>query len=136
GMAGAVVAVVVGAAMYLSSGDIAPSSPPDAKTIAVLPLANLSPDPESTYFAVGIHESILNQLAKIESIRTIARSTMLRYADGTMPIAQIAEELDAVAVMEGSVRYADDRVLVTTQLIDARTGMHLWSEEYNRPFAD
>ncbi len=105
-------------------------------SVAVLPFENLSPDPDNAYFAVGVHESILNQLAKIEDMHVIARTSMLRYADGQKSVPEIARELRVQAVMEGSVRYAVDRVLVTAQLIDPRTNAHLWSEEYDRSVDD
>ena len=105
-------------------------------SVAVLPFANLSPNPDDGFFAAGIHEEILNYLAKLKSLNVIGRTSMLRYADTDKPYAQIAEELGVETVMEGSVRYAGARVRVTTQLIDAETGTHLWSEAYERPFDD
>ena len=105
-------------------------------SVAVLPFENLSPDPDNAFFAAGIHEEVLNQLAKVSALNVIARTTMLQYADGEKSIRQIADELNVETVMEGSVRYADDRVLVTAQLIDPMTNVHLWSESYNREYAD
>ncbi|MGD8340076.1 MAG: hypothetical protein PVH89_04805 [Gammaproteobacteria bacterium] len=105
-------------------------------SIAVLPLENLSPNPDDAYFAAGIHEEILNYLAKIEDLSVIARTSVRRYAGTDKPIAEIAAELGVSTVMEGSVRYAGDRVRVTTQLIDAATENHLWSETYERELAD
>jgi len=110
--------------------DVLPNS------VAVLPFENLSPDPDNAYFAAGIHEEVLNQLAKIDALNIIARTSMLQYADQTKSIPEIADELNVETVMEGSVRFADDRVLVTVQLIDPVTNSHLWSESYNREFAD
>ena len=105
-------------------------------SVAVLPFENLSPDPENEFFAAGIHEEVLNQLAKLSALSVIARTTMVQYADRDKSIPQIAAELNVETVMEGSVRYADGRVLVTAQLIDPETNVHLWSESYNREFAD
>jgi serine/threonine-protein kinase len=105
-------------------------------SVAVLPFANLSPNPDDDYFAAGIHEEILNYLAKLGSLSVIGRTSMLRYADTDKSYQQIAVELNVETVMEGSVRYAGNRVRVTTQLIDAATGTHLWSEAYERPFED
>ncbi len=110
--------------------DVLPNS------VAVLPFANLSPDPDNAFFAAGIHDTILNELANIKGMNVISRTAMLRYADGTTPIPQIAEELRVETVMEGSVQYANGRVLVTAQLIDPTTNAHLWSENYDREFAD
>jgi len=124
-------------------GETAASLPADSNarevlpnSVAVLPFANLSPDPDNAYFAAGIHETVLNELAKIRDLNVIARTSVLRYADGSTPIEQIARELRVEVVMEGSVQYADDRVRITAQLIDPATGSHLWSEIYERDFAD
>ena len=105
-------------------------------SVAVLPLENLSPDPDNAYFAAGIHEEILNHLAKLSTLNIISRTSMVRYSDSDLSIPEIAAELNVETVMEGSVRYADGRVLVTMQLIDPETDAHLWSESYNREFAD
>ena len=105
-------------------------------SVAVLPFENLSPDPDNAYFAAGVHEEVLNQLAKLSELNVIARTSMMQYAAGDKSIPQVAEELNVQTVMEGSVRYADDRVLVTAQLIDPETNAHLWSDSYNRAFAD
>jgi adenylate cyclase len=105
-------------------------------SVAVLPFENLSVDQKDAFFAVGIHESILNQLVKVGDLHVIARTSVLRYADGQTPIPQIAEELRVETVLEGSVQYADNRVRITAQLIDADTGVHLWSEMYDRESSD
>jgi len=105
-------------------------------SVAVLPLENLSPNPDDAYFAAGVHEEILNYLTKIKDLSVIARTSVKRYAGTDKSIAEIAAELGVGAIMEGSVRYAGDRVRVTTQLIDAATETHLWSEVYERELAD
>ncbi|MGD8808685.1 MAG: hypothetical protein PVG24_03715, partial [Gammaproteobacteria bacterium] len=105
-------------------------------SVAVLPLDNLSPNPDDAFFAAGIHEEILNYLAKIRDLSVIARTSVKRYAGSDKSIAEIASELGVGTVMEGSVRYAGDRVRVTAQLIDAATEEHLWSEVYERQLAD
>jgi len=110
--------------------DVLPNS------VAVLPLENLSPDPDDAYFAAGMHEEILNHLAKLRNLNVISRTSVVRYADSDLSIPEIADELNVETVMEGSVRYANDRVLVTIQLIDPETDAHLWSESYNRDLAD
>jgi len=116
--------------------DAGPSSNLLPNSVAVLPFENLSPDPDNAYFAAGIHEEVLNQLAKIRALNIIARTTMIQYAARDRSIPEIAAELNVETVMEGSVRYADGRVLITAQLIDPATNAHLWSESYNREFAD
>jgi serine/threonine-protein kinase len=116
-----------------------PSSPvterlPDS--VAVLPFENLSPNPGDAYFAVGLHDEILNQLMKVGRLNVIARVSVLGYAGSGKTIPQIADELNVETVMEGSIRYAGNRVRVTTQLIDAARGVHLWSETYERELTD
>jgi TolB-like protein/DNA-binding winged helix-turn-helix (wHTH) protein/tetratricopeptide (TPR) repeat protein len=105
-------------------------------SIAVLPFENRSRDPDHAFFAAGIHEAILNTLGKVGDLRVMARASVLRYADGQTPIAQIAADLNVRAVMEGSVQYADDRVRITAQLVDADSGAQLWSEIYDRAFTE
>ena len=105
-------------------------------SVAVLPFENLSLDPENAFFAAGIHEETLNQLTKLHNLSVISRTSVLRYEDSELSIPEIATELNVGAVMEGSVRYADDKVRITAQLIDAATDEHLWSEVYERDFAD
>ena len=112
------------------TGDVLPSS------VAVLPFENLSPNADDAFFAAGLHEEVLNQLAKLHDLSVISRTSVLRYTDSGLSIPEIAQELNVGTIMEGSVRYASDRVRVTVQLIDAATDEHLWSETYDREFAD
>lgn len=105
-------------------------------SVAVLPFENLSLDPENAFFAAGIHDIVLSELAKIADMNVIARSSVLIYADRQTPISQIAEELNVETIMEGTVQYADDQVRITAELIDPETGSQLWSENYVRDFAD
>jgi TolB-like protein len=105
-------------------------------SVAVLPFANMSPSPDNAYFAAGIHEEILNYLAKLSDLNVIARTSMLRYADTPLSIREIAAELNVETIMEGSVRYAGAEVRITAQLIDPVTGAHLWSEAYQRKIDD
>jgi len=105
-------------------------------SIAVLPFDNLSLDPEDAFFAAGIHDSTLNQLAKISGLIVISRTSVMQYEENRPPIPEIAEALNVATVMEGSVRYADGRVLITAQLIDGKTDAHLWSDEFDRELVD
>jgi adenylate cyclase len=105
-------------------------------SVAVLPLDNLSPDPDNAYFAAGLHEEILNQLAKLSGLHVISRTSVLQYAQDRPSIADIAKALNVQSIMEGSIRYARNRLRVTVQLIDSVTGGHLWSETYEREFDD
>ena len=107
-----------------------------AISIAVLPFKNLSPDPKDAYFAAGLHDEVLNQLAKIHSMNVIARSSVMQYAKETKPIPEVARELHVGSVMEGSVQFANDRVKLTAHLVDGKTGTDLWSEAYERPLGD
>ena len=104
-------------------------------SVAVLPFENLSPDPDDAYFSAGIHEEIVNQLAKLSALNVIARASVMSYANADISIPEIAAELNVETVMEGSVRYADGRVLVTAQLIDPKTNSQMWSDSYNREFS-
>jgi TolB-like protein len=101
-----------------------------------MPFENLSPDPDHAFFAAGVHEELLNQLAKISGLSVIARTTMMRYADARLSTAEIAGELNVQTVMEGSVRYSGNRVRIMAQLIDAQSGVHLWSEAYEEDLED
>ncbi|MEP1472301.1 MAG: hypothetical protein ABJK25_15135 [Halieaceae bacterium] len=104
-----------------SSGDM---------SIAVLPLANLSPNPDNAYFAAGIHEEILNQLVKIEAMKVTSRTAVLRYANSQRPIREIAGELNVGTIMTGSVRFSDNRVRIKTELVRAADDVYLWAESY------
>ncbi len=99
-------------------------------SVAVLLCDNLSPDPDDAFFAASIHEEILNQLAKVRGLNVIARTSVMQYANAPPAIPQIAEELNVQTVMECSVRYAGDDIMVTAQLIDPETNSHLWSDAY------
>ena len=105
--------------------------------IAVLPFANLSPSEEDDgFFASGIHEDILGNLAKIRSLEVISRQTVLQYRDTTLTAREIGRDLRAGSILEGTVRKEGDRILVSAQLIDARSDSHIWSERYDREESD
>ena len=107
------------------------------KSIAVLPFENLSADPENAFFADGVQDEILNDLAKIADLKVISRTSVMQYkTGGKRNLRQIANELGVAHVVEGSVQRAANRVRVTAQLIDARTDTHLWVERYDRPLGD
>jgi TolB-like protein/DNA-binding winged helix-turn-helix (wHTH) protein len=109
---------------------------PNEFSIAVLPLANLSPDPNNAYFAAGIHEEILNQLVKVNQLEVKSRNSVLRFANSELSNQEIARQLNVSTVMEGSVRFAENQVSITTQLIRANDDVHLWSETYQREYDD
>jgi TolB-like protein/class 3 adenylate cyclase/Tfp pilus assembly protein PilF len=110
--------------------------PTPIRSIAVLPLLNLSGDPEQEYFADGMTEALIGDLAKIGSLRVISRTSSMRYKDSQKALPEIARELNVDAVIEGGVLRAGQRVRVTAQLIHAPTDEHLWAEHYERDYRD
>jgi len=102
------------------------------KSIAVLPFANRSAREEDAFFAEGMHDDLLTQLAQIGDVRVISRTSVMRYAGSTKPIREIAAELGVGTVLEGGVQRAGNRVRINAQLIDAATDAHLWSETFDR----
>jgi TolB-like protein len=107
-----------------------------ANSIAVLPCANFSTDEENEFFALGLHEELLNRLVNLRNLEVMARTSVMQYVDTTKPITTIADELGVRSVLECSVAYGDGRVVISAQLIDGDTGTHRWSERYNREFKD
>jgi serine/threonine protein kinase/tetratricopeptide (TPR) repeat protein len=108
------------------------------KSIAVLPLENLSGDTENAFFADGIQDDILTSLAKIGELKVISRTSVSQYhgAGAVRNLRDIAAELGVDNILEGSVRRDGNRVLVNVQLIDARNDRHVWAERYDRTLAD
>ncbi|PYY06912.1 MAG: hypothetical protein DMG69_21565 [Acidobacteria bacterium] len=105
-------------------------------SIAVLPLENLSGDPSQEYFADGITDALITQLAKLPGLRVISRTSIMQYKNSRRPLPDIARALSVDAVVEGSVSRSSNRVRVTAQLVDARADRHLWAEEYDRDLRD
>ena len=105
-------------------------------SLAVLPLANLSHDPEQEYFADGMTEALITDLSRIGSLRVVSRTSVMRYKDTQTPLPEIARELNVDAVVEGSVLRSGDRVRITAQLIRASDDRHLWGESYDRELRD
>ena len=106
------------------------------ESIAVLPLHNLSDDPEQEYFADGLTEALITDLAKIRALKMISRTSAMRYKGTDKPLSEIAQELNVDAVIEGSALRVGDRVRITAQLIDVETDQALWAETYERDFQD
>ncbi|MDH3903112.1 MAG: hypothetical protein OES90_07805, partial [Xanthomonadales bacterium] len=102
------------------------------RSIAVLPLANRSAREEDQYFADGMHDDLLTQLAKIASLKVISRTSVMRYRDTELSIPEIAGQLGVTAILEGGVQRSGDQIRVNMQLIDAQTDEHLWAETYDR----
>ncbi len=106
-------------------------------SIAVLPLENLSEEKDNAYFADGIQEELLSNLAKIKDLKVISRASVMQYKSGiTRNLKEIAQQLGVSKVVEGSVRRSGNRIRVSVQLIDALTDRHIWSENYDRTLAD
>ncbi len=123
----------------LTPSSLTPARPPqaDAKSIAVLPFANMSTDKENEFLADGIHEDVITSLAKIRDLKVISRTSVLAYRDtASRNLKKIAADLGVAVVLEGSVRRSGNRVRVTAQLIDARTDEHLWAENYDGDLTD
>jgi len=114
----------------------APKTGLDPKRIAVLPFANMSPDPADEYFADGMTEEMISSLSRISGLKIIARTSVMGYRGGQKKIPEIAKELDVGTIMEGSVRKSGDKLRITAQLIDATTNEHLWVESYDRELKD
>jgi TolB-like protein/Flp pilus assembly protein TadD/predicted Ser/Thr protein kinase len=109
---------------------------PRIESLAVLPLANLSGDPEQEYFADGMTEELTATLGKLSTLRVISRTSVMRYKKTDKPLPQIAKELNVDALIEGSVLRAGNRVRITAQLIQGSTDRHLWAESYERDLRD
>jgi serine/threonine protein kinase/Flp pilus assembly protein TadD len=106
------------------------------KAIAVLPLANLSRNPEQDYFVDGMTEALITDLAQIGALRVISRTSAMRYKGSDKPLSEIARELNVDGFVEGSVMRAGDRVRITAQLIHAATDQHIWAKSYERDLSD
>ena len=109
---------------------------PDKPSIAVLPLTNMSGDPEQEYFADGITEDVITDLSKVSGLFVIARNSSFAYKDQNPDVRQVCRDLGVRYVLEGSVRKAGGRVRINSQLIDGSTGGHLWAERYDRNLED
>jgi len=107
-----------------------------AKSIAVLPFENLSHDPDNAYFADGIQDEILSTVGKIGDLKVISRTSTAKYKSRPENLRQVATELGAANVLEGSVQKSGERARIIVQLIDAQTDAHLWSETYDRELKD
>ena len=102
------------------------------KSVAVLPFAFRSANQEDQFFAEGMHDDLLTQLAKINSLKVISRTSVSEYKNTTKKIPEIAAELGVATIVEGGVQRSGSRIRINAQLIDAKTDEHLWAETYNR----
>jgi len=108
----------------------------DMPSIAVLPFANMSGDPEQEFFADGLVEDILTTLSKLAGLRVIARNSSFVYKGRAVDVRQVARELGVQYVLEGSIRKGGNRMRITAQLVDAASGSHVWAERYDRSLDD
>jgi len=106
--------------------------PIPAKSVAVLPFVNMSGDPKNDYFSDGITEEILDALAQVPNLKVAARTSAFAFKGKAEDLRKVGEVLDVATVLEGSVQKSGDEVRITAQLIDTRSGYHLWSEKYDR----
>jgi TolB-like protein len=120
-----------------AQGSAAPStSPARDASIAVLPFASLSSDPEKDYFGDGIADELIHLLARVPGLKVPARTSSFAYKGRNKDARRIARDLGVAMLLEGSVRSAGERIRVTAQLIEADTGFHIWSQAYERQFSD
>ncbi len=132
----ALLAVLFGARPSLWHERLFGIGKPPIRSVAVLPLENLSGNPAEDYFADGMTEALITDLAKVRALRVISRTSVMRYKATRKPLPEIARDLNVDAVVEGAVVRSGDRVRITAQLIHAPTDRHLWAEEYNRDLRD
>jgi len=136
-----IAAVVLAAAIAIGTGVV--RNPlvkgghrPRIGSLAVLPLANLSGDPEQEYFADGMTEELITDLASIQSLKVTSRTSIMRFKNSKATLREIASSLGVDAIVEGSVQRAGDRVRITAQLIEASSDRHLWARSVERDFQD
>ena len=109
---------------------------PEVPSIAVLPFANMSADPEQEYFCDGMAEELINALTKLDDLRVVARTSTFQFKGQALDLREVGRKLGATTVLEGSVRKSGNRLRVTAQLISVADGYHLWSERYDRQMED
>ena len=132
----AIVLVTVIALLMVGRGYLFEGKAKVIDSIAVLPLDNLSGDPEQEYFADGMTEALITELSRIKALKVISRTSVMRYKDTDKSLKEIARELDVAAVVEGSAMLVGGRIRITAQLIEADTDHHIWADDYERSFED
>jgi len=114
-----------------TSGQSETATPPAASSIAVLPFESLSPEKENVFFADGLYDGVSSRLAKVANLKVISHNSVAKYR-GAQNIQEIGRALNVAYVLEASVRREADRVHLNAQLIDTRSGAHVWTQEYDR----
>jgi adenylate cyclase len=109
---------------------------PDKPSVAVVPFANMSSDPEQEFFSDGIAEDIITALSRYPSLFVVARNSSFTYKRRAVDVKQVGRELGVRYILEGGLRKAGNRIRVTAQLVEAETGRHVWAEHYDRDLAD
>jgi TolB-like protein/DNA-binding winged helix-turn-helix (wHTH) protein/Flp pilus assembly protein TadD len=112
------------------------STEPQIRSIAVLPLANLSGDPQQEYLADGMTEALITELSRVKALKVISRTSIMRYKGERKPLREIARELGVEGIVEGSVLRVGEQVRITAELINAHSDTHLWAESYERDLRD
>ncbi len=135
--AGAIVLLVAAGLGWWWTSQRVPSIRPGQITrLAVLPFANLMNDPEQDYFVDGMHDALLTELSRLAALTVISRQSVIRYKGSDKPLREIASELQAHALIEGSVLRAGDDVRINVQLIEAAADRHLWADNFDRKLED
>ena len=116
--------------------DVKKLAPMNKHRIAVLPMANISPDPQDEYFAEGMTDELISTISRIHGLRVVARTSSMRYKGSGKGVSEISQELRTGSVLEGTVRKAGNRLRVTAQLVDPESEENLWSETYDRELGD
>lgn len=114
----------------------APPGPVDPRSLAVMPFANLSPDPDNAYLAEGLAEELLNVLARIEGLRVVSRTSSFSFRDAGVGVREIGRRLGVAHIIDGSLRRQDDQIRITAQLVRADDDRQLWSGSFNRELTD
>ena len=134
--AAAVVAVLAVGLFVFWPGERLPEPVAVGPSIAVLPFANLSADPDNEYFSDGLSEEILNSLSQLRGLKVAARTSSFAFKDRNVDLVEVGEQLNVGTLLEGSVRKKGTRVRITAQLINVSDGYHMWSESYDRELDD
>lgn len=140
-MAGVISVALLAGVVGLNVGDwrnrlLKRASPGRIESLAVLPLENLSGDPQQDYFADGMTEAMITEVAQISELKVTSRTSVMQYKHTKKPLREIAKELGVDAVLEGAVQRSGGRVAITAQLIQASTDRHLWAKSYQREMSD
>jgi len=133
---GVILVAATAGIVTMMTRDAGPPTTVEQKSVAVLPFANLTADPEQEYFCDGMAEEVTIALAQVSGLRVVARTSAFAFKGQNQDVREIGRRLNVGAVVEGSVRKVGDRLRITAQLIDTENGLHLWSEKFDRKLED